>query len=133
MEHASCILLHAGEYEFSCTTTPSKSKNPNFSIFPFHKKQHANKQENEVFDVVAFNAAVLKAMEMIHSENVSPALPGFGRSPMVRQLRVTDSPFPLSNVDEDSHVDDAAEEFINRFYNDLRRQKQICYGETVVL
>nr|GEW29070.1 hypothetical protein [Tanacetum cinerariifolium] len=71
-------------------------------------------------------------MEMIHSENVSPALPGFGRSPMVRQLRVTDSPFPLSNVDEDSHVDDAAEEFINRFYNDLRRQKQICYDSSSV-
>ncbi|KAI3786096.1 hypothetical protein L1987_45223 [Smallanthus sonchifolius] len=73
----------------------------------------------------AFNAAVLKAMEVIHSETASPALSGFGRSPVVRQLRVTDSPFPVNNVDEDNHVDEAAERFISRFYNDLRRQKRI--------
>ncbi len=54
----------------------------------------------------------------------SPALPGFGRSPMVRQLRITDSPFPLRDIDEDSvHVDKAAEEFIERFYKELRQQK----------
>ncbi|KAI3761583.1 hypothetical protein L1987_52003 [Smallanthus sonchifolius] len=77
---------------------------------------------------MALNAAVLKAMEMIHSETASPALPGFGRSPMVRQLRVTDSPFPLSNVG-DSHVDEAAEQFISRFYNDLRRQNtKVAFG-----
>ncbi|PWA89260.1 hypothetical protein CTI12_AA107950 [Artemisia annua] len=111
-----------GEYEFSCSNSPSTNKHP-FSLF--HKKHHSNYQKNEDLDMMAVNAAVLKAMEIIHSENASPALPGFGRSPMVRQLRVTDSPFPLSSVDEDSHVvDEAAEQFINRFYNDLRRQKQ---------
>ncbi|KAI3727260.1 hypothetical protein L1987_67072 [Smallanthus sonchifolius] len=73
---------------------------------------------------MAVSAVVLKAMEMIHSENASPELPGFRRSPMVRQLRVTDSPFPLNSVaDEDNHVDEAAERFIIRFYNDLRQQK----------
>lgn len=51
------------------------------------------------------------------------ALPGFGKSPMVRQLRITDSPFPLKD-DGDSHqVDVAAEEFIKNFYKDLRLQK----------
>ncbi|GJS68392.1 hypothetical protein Tco_0682957 [Tanacetum coccineum] len=61
-------------------------------------------------DMMAVNAAVLKAMELIHSENASPAaLPGFGRSPMVRQLRVTDSPFPLCSVDEDCYVVDEAD------------------------
>ena len=60
---------------------------------------------------------------MLNSEVASPALPGFGRSPMVRQLRITDSPFPLKDIDEDSEVDKAAEEFIERFYNDLKKQK----------
>ncbi|PPD67307.1 hypothetical protein GOBAR_DD35820 [Gossypium barbadense] len=39
------------------------------------------------------------------------------------QLRITDSPFPLRDVDEDNgYVDKAAEDFINRFYKDLRQQ-----------
>ncbi|KAI3727256.1 hypothetical protein L1987_67068 [Smallanthus sonchifolius] len=112
-----------GEYEFSCSNTPSTNNQP-FSLFTFHKKHHyTTNQHTEDLDITAVNAAVLKAMEMIHSEMASPALPGFGRSPVVRQLRVTDSPFPLSSVqDEDCHVDEAAEQFISRFYNDLRRQ-----------
>lgn len=54
----------------------------------------------------------------------SPVLPGFGPSPIGRRLRVSDSPFPLGNVEEeeDSHVDEAAEEFILNFYKDLRHQ-----------
>ena len=40
---------------------------------------------------------------------------------MVRQLRITDSPFPLSNGEEDS-VDEAAEKFIMKFYKELRRE-----------
>lgn len=70
--------------------------------------------------------ATMKALEMLHSETASPALPGFGKSPMVRQLRITDSPFPLRDVEEDSHVDEAAEEFISKFYKDLRRQNEVA-------
>ncbi|KAI7725133.1 hypothetical protein M8C21_031346 [Ambrosia artemisiifolia] len=51
-------------------------------------------------------------MEMIHSETASPALLRFGRSPVVRQLRVTDFPFPVNNVEEDNRVDEVAEHFI---------------------
>ncbi|GJU75875.1 hypothetical protein Tco_1272945 [Tanacetum coccineum] len=95
------------EYVFSCTNSPATT----------------NKKVEDL-DIMAINAVLMKAMALVHSENASPALPRFGRSPMVRQPRVTDSPFPLSSsVDEDSHVvDEAAEKFINRFYNDLRRQ-----------
>ncbi|KAJ0895564.1 hypothetical protein HanPSC8_Chr09g0402031 [Helianthus annuus] len=110
-----------GEYEFSCTNSPT-TNNHAFSLFSFPKKHASANQHTEDLDMMAVNAAVLKAMEMINSEVASPTLPGFGRSPVVRQLRVSDSPFPLSNVDEDSHVDEAAEQFINRFYSDLRRQ-----------
>lgn len=77
--------------------------------------------------MAAMNAfkAVLEALNNDVAVDVaSPALPGFGKSPMVaRPLRVTDSPFPLSGGgDDDCHVDQAAEEFINRFYNELRLQ-----------
>ncbi|GER45008.1 Avr9/Cf-9 rapidly elicited protein 146 [Striga asiatica] len=62
------------------------------------------------------------AVVMAASAAASPALPGFGRSPLVRRLRVTDSPFPLRDVEESCHVDEAAEEFIMKFYRDLRHQ-----------
>lgn len=60
---------------------------------------------------------------MLTSVNASPALLGSGKSPMVKQLRITDSPFSVSNGDEDGEVDEAAEKFIMRFYNGLRREK----------
>lgn len=123
------------EYEFSC------SNSPNFHLpFNFNKKN----KNNYLFspqaydtpvtathedDMIVVNAAVMKALEMIHeSETASPAanyLPGFGRTPIVRQLRVTDSPFPL-NVEEDSRVDEAAEAFISKFYRNLRWQASPC-------
>ncbi|KAM0032068.1 hypothetical protein Hdeb2414_s0016g00470981 [Helianthus debilis subsp. tardiflorus] len=104
--HLSSPSPPPSECEFSCTTSPV---NTNYTLSPFSKKPVEH--------------AVLKAMEMVnHSETASPALPGFGRSPVGRQLRVTDSPFPLGSVDEDNHVDEAAEQFISQFYNDLRRQ-----------
>lgn len=120
-----------GEYEFSCSNSPAYPH----SLFSFHKK-HNNNNHSHFFscahapqtdeqEMVSVNAAaVMKALEMLQSEAASPALPGFGKSPMVKQLRITDSPFPLHSVDEDSHVDEAAEEFIMKFYNDLRRQNK---------
>ncbi|PHT46068.1 hypothetical protein CQW23_15226 [Capsicum baccatum] len=112
-------------YEFSCSNSPA-----------FHLPFHLNKSNNkhsyhavpaiEHDDVIMINAAVFKALEMLQSETASPALPGFGRTPIVRQLRITDSPFPLRDgADEGdmmSHVDEKADEFISRFYRDLRRE-----------
>ncbi|XP_071728516.1 uncharacterized protein [Rutidosis leptorrhynchoides] len=121
--HESFVVPPPSEYEFSCTNSPcTNNHHHTFSLFPFHKKQHDNHSKENV-DMMAVNVAVWKAMEMIHSETAPPLLQRFGKSPMVRQLRVTDSPFPLTNVDDDSHVvDEAAERFINRFYNDLRKE-----------
>ncbi|KAG8380023.1 hypothetical protein BUALT_Bualt07G0150400 [Buddleja alternifolia] len=102
------------EYEFSCSNTPT------FHL-PFHlnkrKRLHAPPQPNDG-DLMA------AAVEMVNSVAASPALPGFGRTPVVRQLRITDSPFPLLgfNVEEESQVDEAAEKFIMKFYKDLKRQ-----------
>ncbi|CAA2985434.1 Hypothetical predicted protein [Olea europaea subsp. europaea] len=116
------------EYEFSCSNSPAY---PNFHI-PFslnklkhsiHRRVHAPPMAN---DFATANELV-KALEMLHSEAASPALPGFGKSPMVRQLRITDSPFPLRDTEEDNHVDEAAEKFIMKFYKDLKKQNGIAY------
>lgn len=116
------------EYEFSCSNSPAY---PYHFPFNFNKRKH---NHHNIFscvfqtpptsddDFTTVNA-VKAVLEMLNSEVASPALPGFGRSPMVRQLRITDSPFPLKDIDEDSEVDKAAEEFIERFYNDLKKQK----------
>nr|GEX58465.1 hypothetical protein [Tanacetum cinerariifolium] len=90
-----------GENEFSCTTTPQNQT-----------KLHYHLDANDV---------IVKALEILKSATASPALSRFGKSPMVKELRITDSPFPLSNGDEDGdQVDEAAEKFIMRFYNSLR-------------
>ncbi|KAA8540364.1 hypothetical protein F0562_024717 [Nyssa sinensis] len=108
------------EYEFSCSNSPAFpfniiSKRNHSHFFPC---AHAPPTDDDMVTVTA----VKRALEMLNSEAASPALPGFGRTPIVRQLRITDSPFPLRDVDGDSHVDEAAEEFIMKFYNDLRQQ-----------
>ncbi|KAI3455479.1 hypothetical protein Pfo_012142 [Paulownia fortunei] len=107
------------EYEFSCSNTPA---HPTFHL-PFHlnKRKHSHAPPPIDADLVA------AALEMIRSAAASPVLPGFGPSPMVRQLRITDSPFPLRDIEEDNHVDEAAEEFIMKFYKDLKRQNAMAY------
>lgn len=143
--HHHQVEAPANEYEFSCSNSPANNNFPNFHL-PFHLSSSGsnnNKRKNNMnlfsscahvrrqtedleFDDNFTVQAVLKALEMMHSQapspSPSPALPGFGKSPMVRQLRITDSPFPLRDVDEDSHVDEAAEKFIQKFYKDLRLQ-----------
>ena len=80
--------------------------------------------------------AVKAVLEILNNNNdsnnmameaaaASPMLPGFGQTPLVRQLRITDSPFPLRDVDEDNgYIDKAAEDFINWFRKGLKQQNQ---------
>ncbi|XP_004302864.1 PREDICTED: uncharacterized protein LOC101306150 [Fragaria vesca subsp. vesca] len=139
---ASASAAAQREYEFSCSNTPNYpfhlmgGKRRSHHSNHFFKCAHAPATQED--DVAAMNAvkAVLEILnnhEVVAAVEASPMptpfqtpslLPGFGRSPMVRQLRITDSPFPLRETDEDSHVDKAAEEFIERFYKNLRQQKQ---------
>ncbi|CAI8611934.1 unnamed protein product [Vicia faba] len=76
----------------------------------------------------AMNMSAMKTiLNMLSNDQAiveaSPALFGLDRSPAVRRLRVTDSPFPLRDDDEkDSQIDKAAEEFIKRFYSQLKMQ-----------
>ncbi|KAL6952881.1 hypothetical protein U1Q18_026937 [Sarracenia purpurea var. burkii] len=137
------------EYEFSCSNTPAAfpfrmvaKRNHQSHFFPCAHASPTDDDDDD--DDTVTSKAVKRALEMLSSEGASPAvsrflqspavrdmvwsemaspaLPGFGRTPMVRQLRVTDSPFPLRDVDEDNRVDEAAEEFIVKFYKELRKQ-----------
>ncbi|KAK4374784.1 hypothetical protein RND71_005461 [Anisodus tanguticus] len=123
-------------YEFSCSNSPT------FHLNKRNKHTHHAVTAIVDDDVLMMNADVMKALEMLQSETTSPALPGFGRTPTVRQLRVTDSPFPFlaqlfrvsTNWEPEGNelgcfsstplrdVDEKADEFISRFYRDLKRE-----------
>ncbi|KAE9600457.1 hypothetical protein Lal_00045873 [Lupinus albus] len=122
------------EYEFSCSNTPNhffpiggkRNRNHNHNHNQSSRCAHVPPSEEEDMNAVK---AVLEMLNMNNSETgmveslySSPALSGFGKSPMVRQLRVTDSPFPLAGDDKDNMVDKKADEFIKRFYKQLRNQ-----------
>ncbi|XP_062148434.1 uncharacterized protein LOC133857254 [Alnus glutinosa] len=118
------------EYEFSCSNSPAYHH-----PFHFNKRKHHHNlfTKSYRYDDVTTANAVQKVIEMLNNDmaEASPlvTLPGFGKSPMVRQLRVTDSPFPLKD-DGDSRVDKAAEDFINKFYKDLKLQKRTAAIES---
>ncbi|KAL7099915.1 hypothetical protein ACP275_09G116600 [Erythranthe tilingii] len=115
------------EYEFSCSNTPAHPTT--FRLGPFHlllnKRKHSTAAAPPPPPIDA--EMVAAAFQIFHSASSSPALPGFGPSPMVRQLRITDSPFPIELENSNPHVDEAAEEFIIRFYNDLKKQNSMGY------
>lgn len=122
------------EVEFSCSNTPSYPVN-----ITRRKNHHHRSNKNYSYDYEAV-AAIAKAFEMLNkssnntaadmsdSESVLPSpspMIAFGKSPakMVRQLRITDSPFPIKEDEvADGRVDKEADEFIRRFYEQLRMQ-----------
>ncbi|XP_054782065.1 uncharacterized protein LOC129289325 [Prosopis cineraria] len=127
-DDASLQFSTAREYEFSCSNTP------NYSFFSKRHPRHlfacAHAPLTSDDDAVAVNNALTVALEMLDDKKgkdvveASPALPWFRRTRTVRQVRVTDSPFPVQdgNDDRDDQVNEAAEEFITRFYKELRKQ-----------
>ncbi|XP_010535184.1 PREDICTED: uncharacterized protein LOC104810538 [Tarenaya hassleriana] len=134
---SAALQTQPHEYEFSCSNTP------NFT-FPFHI---ASKSKKSLFACVQTpetlddeNAAARAVFELVNGGNsgtnvealtaLSPYLPGFGRTPLVRPLRVTDSPFPLPEEADvgNGHVDKAADEFIKKFYKNLKQQKMIEFN-----
>ncbi|XP_028756183.1 uncharacterized protein LOC114715476 [Neltuma alba] len=130
----SSHLQYSGqrEYEFSCSNTPNNFFLPVGSSKRHRQSRHTHQSHAHLFacahapptqdDEVVVKAVLAMLNNDVMIEASSPALPGFGRSPMVRQLRVTDSPFPLRDTDEDHQVDKAAEEFIKKFYKELKNQ-----------
>ncbi|XP_047962091.1 uncharacterized protein LOC125206920 [Salvia hispanica] len=105
----SYSATQVAEYEFSC------SRSPAFRL-PFHLGKRKSGSPRRPSEGELWEAAV----EMASSVAPSPALPGFGRAAAVR---VTDSPFPVREIEEEDHrVDEAAEKFITKFYRDLKKQ-----------
>uniref|UniRef100_A0A0D9WDQ9 Uncharacterized protein n=1 Tax=Leersia perrieri TaxID=77586 RepID=A0A0D9WDQ9_9ORYZ len=143
------------EVEFSCTTTPSSFTSYYGGLFPFKRGGRRGGGEYGGLDA----AAVARAFEMMSAEveegaatpasatsargsaGWATATPSpmvawiLGRTPAgVRPLRVTDSPFPAVAEDggEPHHerVDDAEfEDFINKFYEQLRMQPSAATPE----
>ncbi|CAL4965857.1 unnamed protein product [Urochloa decumbens] len=136
------------DVEFSCTTTPSYDfAPPGRALFPFRFRGRGGGAARRGCDGLDF-AQVARALEMMSAADQqaaaaagaggetpsaasaagatpSPLLAlSLGRSPAgARQLRVTDSPFPLEPegvVDERANSNFDA--FINKFYENLRLQ-----------
>lgn len=93
----------------------------------------------KVFEVLNKDEQLLNDVVAVVANTPSPALwsSSFGRSPApaaapVRQLRITDSPFPLSADDaqDGGMVDQEADEFIKKFYDQLRKQQQSLTAAT---
>ncbi|GER52113.1 Avr9/Cf-9 rapidly elicited protein 146 [Striga asiatica] len=101
-----------GEFEFSCSNTPEQQA--------FRLPFRLNKRKRSPSPPRA-------AEEPDEEELFAAAMEIVRRTPAVRQLRVTDSPFPVVEVEEnDGRVDEAAERFIMRFYRDLKRQNTMA-------
>ncbi|XP_021749732.1 uncharacterized protein LOC110715460 [Chenopodium quinoa] len=134
---SSNLSNNAREYEFSCSNTPlyhryfkNQRKNHHHlnndhyympSPFPLEDGQSYNIEDvNNVLEMILRNDKDVGGVSA-----ASPALPGlgFGQSPTVQPLRITDSPFSTRNMDQDDeHVDQAAEDFIKDFYSQLKHQ-----------
>ena len=125
-QHLSFTSPPLGEYEFSCSDTPPYP----LSLF---SKKHKNKCHHiattnlplaavDDCDDIITNHDLLKALDiMIKNSTLSPPLLGSMNTMMVDSLRINDSPVAFNDADEDGQVDEAAERFIRRFYNDRIR------------
>lgn len=118
------------EYEFSCSNSPA---------YPYHHSRRKNQHYRPKYDhrfhrgkgeEIVLHKVVFDILDHTHEYPVT-GLPGLGNSPLVRQLRVTDSPFSVNDHTEENHqVDKDAEKFIERFYKDLRNQRRIAALES---
>jgi hypothetical protein len=125
-----------GDVEFSCTTTPSYEPPPIRSLFPFRGRhggggpdvaeiERAFEMMNAQEAVAGSSGVGAETPSSVAGATPSPLLAlSLGRSPAgVRQLRVTDSPFPVDPEGVDERVDAKADNFIKRFYEQLRLQQ----------
>lgn len=119
------------EVEFSCSDTPSY---PSFYSTRRKNRRHRDYYYNYNVKAVAkafeiLNSEILEADVMVQPSPSPVSKWIYGKSPVVvRQLRVTDSPFPIKEEEADGRIDSDAEEFIRRFYEQLRLQQRVSHG-----
>ncbi|KAJ9559616.1 hypothetical protein OSB04_004776 [Centaurea solstitialis] len=128
-QHLPFTTSPLDEYEFSCSDTPPYP----LSLF---SKKHQNKRHRltttnpslaamDNCDDIITDHEFLKALDiMITNSTLSPQLPGSRNIVMVDPLRIKESPLVFNDHagSEDGQVDEAAERFIMRFYNDRRHE-----------
>jgi Cotton fibre expressed protein len=120
---------NSSEVEFSCSNTPSY---PSFNLPKRKTNKYYNHDQNNYFhnfDVKEI-AKALEALNGSESPYVESPIWSIGKSPapMTHQLRITDSPFPVieeEDGDMNKEIDMEAEEFIRRFYEQLRSQQSV--------
>uniref|UniRef100_A0ACD5VDR1 Uncharacterized protein n=1 Tax=Avena sativa TaxID=4498 RepID=A0ACD5VDR1_AVESA len=123
------------DVEFSCDTTPLYAAASPGIVFPF-KIGRGRGGRSTAGKYGGLDAAtVAAAFEMMNAQAAgTPGANGAAPSPMLalslgrcptgaRQLRVTDSPFPVEPEGVDERVDAEADSFIKRFYEQLRMQQ----------
>ncbi|KAJ8513845.1 hypothetical protein OPV22_004279 [Ensete ventricosum] len=116
------------EVEFSCSNTPAY---PSFRAAKRKSRRRRYHDDDYDYDAAKvfeiLNSELSDAESDVTSPSPAPVIWNFGKSPaVVRQLRITDSPFPVRDAEEDVdfHIDEKAEEFIRRFYEQLRLQQR---------
>ncbi|KAF3784298.1 hypothetical protein EJ110_NYTH30467 [Nymphaea thermarum] len=140
----SVVPYAPGEYEYSCSNTPaytfpfrSNKRKPHYGYHHGRRRRHHQNDYLSCTYPQSSNdehvaADFQKALEQLTSGRESWSSTAYALSPMASPypLRVTDSPFPLKNEDDDDHrVDKEAEEFIARFHEQLRSQRRTAMLE----
>ncbi|CAM0880244.1 unnamed protein product [Alopecurus aequalis] len=123
------------DVEFSCDTTPlyGAAASPGI-VFPFKLGRGRGRGANHGGLDAATVAAAFEMMNVQAAGGETPGATGATPSPMLalslgrcpagaRQLRITDSPFPVDPEGVDERVDAEADSFIKRFYEQLRMQQ----------
>lgn len=129
-------VYNPSEVEFSCSNTPNTLP----AAFHLPKRNKRNQKQQKLYELDA--EAIAKAFEILNSTGEAGADGGMsalatpspmlamalGQSPAIaRQLRVTDSPFPIQEgTPADGVVDQQADAFIKRFYEQLKLQQSIA-------
>lgn len=128
------------DVEFSCNTTPVYVPGFPFRIRGRGGGRGGGHGHGHSHGGGLDAATVAAAFEMMNAQAAAgtggetPGVPGATPSPMLalslgrcpagtRQLRVTDSPFPVEPEGVDERVDAEADSFIKRFYDQLRLQQ----------
>ncbi|KAL7134828.1 hypothetical protein ABFS83_11G051400 [Erythranthe nasuta] len=124
-EDANTSFFSPREYEFSCSNTPISATAASSHNSNKHKNHnhHAAAEElkimHKVFDILNRYDAIGHA---------SPPSSTLSEPDRHRQLKTMDSPSVATRDTEGAHhqVDKDAEEFIKKFYKDLKNQKRIA-------
>ncbi|KEH17422.1 Avr9/Cf-9 rapidly elicited protein [Medicago truncatula] len=123
--HLFASFISPNDYEFSCSNSPAVIK------FLNKNKNHHRGCHHDDVSTIQKVLEILNKVDASSFSSPSPLVtfPGFGKSPVGKKFRVTDSPFPLKEEegdDDHSHVDVAAEEFIKKFYKNLNLQQKLA-------